>query len=345
MIHLVSYTPSWSAGGVPRWNRDFMEGIPAHHWSWEDYCHAQPAVDNKWRPEYEKAYMLSSWLVSSGRVDLHNDIVIGDGFWAGGYYNPERTVSVCHGNWGHLLKEEVEAGKHPDFPDLHREQIRFRGCHIEDGGRLVAVSQFIQHQMKIQWGYDSDLINNAIDTKKFSPRKKEHPFNVPFLIHGVNDVQNSNKGWDHISAVIERLKGRAVVFSLDQAHQILGGDKYDVLSMADFVLIPSGHEGNSYFLLECLALGVPAVAYDVGLVWELSPYNYHRKVSSKLTDFGMILNRQKRSTEYFVDSVEWYLSHGDWDVVCPEILVERYSIENFWRDWKRFLLKNFGWLG
>jgi len=142
-IILTSFTSLNSSGGVPRWNRDFVKCFPeAKHYSWEDFDSVYNMCNNQ-LCEYEKSKLLNDWLISTGRRK-ENDIVIGDGWWAGDYYQTQ-TVSVCHGIWGHLIKEEADIGLQPDFHINHLQQINYRKNHIKNSGKLVAVSDFIKH--------------------------------------------------------------------------------------------------------------------------------------------------------------------------------------------------------
>lgn len=352
-IVLVSYTSLDSPGGVPRWNRDFIKCFPeAAHYSWQDFSRANGDFPV---PEWQKAEILERWLLQTGRRKP-DDIVIGDGWWAGSLH-PENIVSVCHGIWGHLLKEEADAGMEPDFPDNHREQIFYRK-RISNKGRLVSVSEFIKHQMAIQWGFKSTVINNAIDNS----RVLEHGSFIrsdrsrPLVIHGINDESNLNKGFDHI----EFLKSNVdlTLWSLDEAHHLLQQlkplylrneySKFDTLRDADFVVIPSAYEGNSYFALETLACGIPVVAYDVGLFWEMSPNNEANGIIGDYSP-GIILDRKRRSKETTLEGVKLLIEMIGNDnmkkrcLVDPKRIAERYDIKVFRNQWKDYLKREFGY--
>jgi len=347
-IVLVSFTSINSAGGVPRWNRDFMNGFKnSVHFSWQDVVDIHGDCQ---LPEWEKARILSRFLISNNKID-DDDIIIADGFWADGY-NPERTLSICHGIWSHLIKEEADAGREPDFPLHHAVQVDYRRSHLARGGRLVAVSQFIQHQMDIQWGFKSTVINNAIDLDEFEPAKKKMPRDRPLIIHGVNDKNNKNKGWDHIQYLKENID--ATVWSLDEAHKhinvMLPGmrtrdlDKYEALAQADLVVIPSAYEGNSYFALEAMACDVPIVTYDVGLFYEIS-----KMKEGLMSNIGPILLRRLRSEKETLDGVNYALrksilnGSSYWDHTSSREVAKNYSIQKFHEQWKDYLKEEFNY--
>lgn len=331
----ISFTSIDSPGGVPRWCRDFKKCFPESvHYSWDDYVKEKGNVA---APEWDKARILGDWLIQTGKRK-EEDVVVGDGWWAGEYW-PKNTISVCHGIWSHLIKEEADEGKQPDFPQHHEQQIKYRKLHLERGGKLVSVSLFIAQEMKRQWNFDAYVINNAIDLEKFKPTDKKHPFKgKQLVIHGVNDKGNTNKGWEHIEKNCKMFP-KCMFMSLDEAHALLSSmmgrlDKYEVLAMADWVLIPSNFEGNSYFALECLASNVPVVAYDVGLFHELNIF--HKG------DVGVILPRKNRSVDMTQRGIlvlqdELRLGGG----YKPRETAERYSIDKFNEKWKKYLKENY----
>lgn len=333
----ITYTGPDAPGGVPRWVRDFNRCFPETiNYCWNDCplsTHEQHAS------EWDKAFVLNSWLKKFGKINK-DDIIIVDGFWGKGLEEFPNVVSVCHGIWSHLIKEEADAGKKPDFPIHHAVQVGYRRGHLSRGGRLVAVSQFIQHQMDLQWGFKSDVINNAIDVDAFTRYEKLAKGKKPLIIHGVNDRGNPVKGWDHIKFLEDSFD--ADIYSLDEyAAAMQALDKMEALAQADLVVIPSAYEGNSYFALETLACDVPVVAYDVGLFWELSPFN-NSKHELGYNVVGSILPRgyyHKEKTLDKVFEVIDQLKHNH--KYTPREVAKNYSIQNFEKQWKDYLKKEF----
>lgn len=329
---LTSFTPISAGGGVPRWNRDMKGWCPAaRHYSWDDIIQV---YGDSGAPEWEKAKILNRWLVSTGRIKK-DDVVVADGFWAAGLEDHPNVVSVCHGIWSHLTNDDVIAGRQPEFPTHHAVQVDFRRKHLERRGRLVSVSDFITDQMRLQWGFESFVINNAIDLNSFCPRKEYVKRDRPLIIHGVT---TSNKGFDHIDI----LKGLDVdVMLLDEAQRRLNIPKYDALAQADLVVHPSAYEGNSYFVLESLACDVPIIGYDVGLMYQ---------AVKERAPVGWVISGRQRSPEKTFEVVKRAL-----ELIRPasgistlqytvggRVWAKNFSIEKFGGAWKSYLEKEFG---
>jgi glycosyltransferase involved in cell wall biosynthesis len=269
-----------------------------------------------------------------------DDIVLTDGFWGLGLEEFQNVVSVAHGNWSHTTKSDVDAGIQPDFPYHHHQQLEYRTRHLARGGRIVAVSDFIADQCKFQWNFDIPVINNGIETSKFVPRYEYLPRKRPLVIHGVT---NSNKGFDHITALKRELKADVVL--LDDAGDHFGGiPKYQALAQADLVAIPSAHEGFGYFCLESLSVGVPVVAYAVGL-----PYLYAKNNGCVDTgpyvigDPGIVVaERYRRDPAEFVKAAKVALI-ADPSFFSPRSFAENFSIERFRREWRGYVNKEFGY--
>lgn len=330
-IVTLSYTPIDAPGGVPRWNRDFAAGIQCQHYSWWDALPAVGGVD-KPIPEWDKAQVLGAYLGWSKKIGK-DTIILADGFWAAGVENfvpREQVISVCHGNWSHTTKDDVDKGIPPEFPDHHRFQLSFRKKHQAAGGKLVAVSEFIAHQCKIQWDMDMPVVNNGIDLLKFHPTEEKLPRSRPLVIHFTT---NAGKGFDHIQAVKDSVD--ADVYLLDEAEQKLGIPKYEALAQADLVVHPSAHEGNSYAMLETLASGVPLVAYEVGLMKEA-----RRLIAGQGPEpIGVILDRDRRSPELTVEGVKFALTRLK--RFQPREFAMRYSLGRFQQDWRDYLKKEY----
>jgi glycosyltransferase involved in cell wall biosynthesis len=347
-IVTISFTGLNAGGGVPKVNRDLHSAFSDReciHFCWEDFLKSLGAPDTD-GPEWYKALTLNQWLVQSRRIKS-DDVVIADGFWADGLQHLPKAISHSHGIWSHLTKEDVDAGKQPDMPYHHAAQVTFRKRWVELGKPLTAVSKFIADQLKLQWGWDAHVINNGVDTDLYRPMARATAYSDfpprPLIIHGVNDKGNTNKGWDHIQCVRDRMSGS--VLSLDEAHghyQVRSDrpwKKHEVLAQADLVLHPSGYEGNSMFVAEALACGVPIVAYDVGAL-----------ADPDASICGVILDRNERSPERTCDAVERFLSSGyctdgyraEIKTWAREYAVKNLSLDCFKRSWREYvrLLEN-----
>jgi glycosyltransferase involved in cell wall biosynthesis len=329
-IVLISYTPKDAGGGVPRWNRDFIRGFPGTvHYSWTDFLKDQAPITPPDMPEWDKAKILNAWL-KWAKLVTKDDIIIADGFW-GTNLDGFNVISVAHGIWSHLTKEDVDAGKTPEFPAHHAVQVEYRRRHLALGGKIVAVSDFISRQMKLQWNYDSEVINNAIDLEKFVPAKERVPRKGPLIIHGVT---TGNKGFDHIETI-----GRMAtcdVMVLDDAQRALGLAKYESLSQADLVVQPSAYEGNSYFVLETLACGVPIVAYNVGLLNSISEICHKKGLDCKI---GCVIDRKYRSPQETLKVTKFILESvlRDRSQYNPREVAQLFSLQRFHEEWRDYL--------
>lgn len=303
-VHIISYTPLDAPGGVPRFNRYLKRvleevGHEVRHWSWWDMSAGYHMLANHCNsPEDARASILSRYLDGNHLIS-RDDVIIGDGFWCGDFAKMgyKKVISVAHGIWGHVTKADIDAGIQPENPGLHAAQIAHRRDHQRRGLPIVAVSRFIKEQMELQWGIEASVINNAVDPEDFGITCGPLPnwTDDICVVHGINERGNTNKGWDHIQACMDAVKGldvRVDFYSLDELHEFLEAEKFQEpknkmwsLMNADVALIPSGYEGNSYFALECLNIGVPCVAYDVGLFREFQMDSLYR-IGGELEAFG-----------------------------------------------------------
>jgi glycosyltransferase involved in cell wall biosynthesis len=331
---LVSFTPLESSGGVPRFNRDLASCFHgAKHFSWWDF----PEHDTYQTYEWDRAKILSRYLLWTKKVKP-KDVVVADSFWADGF-DPRKTVCVRHGIWSHSTKDDVDSGKAADFPLHHAAQVAHTKRHLAAGGKLVAVSDFVSEQMTLQWNFPSTVINNSIDLNSFKPPISKLKLDKPLVIHGVT---NANKGFEHIEAVKDVLGDEADVLLLDDAARKFGIDKYEVLGNATMVVQPSAYEGNSFFVLECLACDVPIVAYNVGLLHSLS--KICKSEGDKECCVGAIIDRKYRSpketakvSKFIFDSIVRERS-----MYQPRKAACHFSKERFSTEWESFLKENYG---
>lgn len=342
----ISYTELNAGGGVPKFNRDLHSAFPereCRHYSWWDHPF-HPELDAQGMlPEWYKARELNQYLMSRGLV-TRDDVIVADGFWADGYESFPYAISHSHGIWSHLTAEDVAAGKQPDMPYHHAVQVAFRRRWIDSGRPLTAVSQFIANQLRLQWGWDATVINNGVDTDLYRPMEYRSIYlQHPLIIHGVNDRGNINKGWDHIELL--RLRAQTdpellgcEVLSLDEAYDRFRSfsdrhwQKHEVLTQADLVVHPSGYEGNSMFVAEAVACGVPILGYEVGAMadWDASIC-------------GLIFERSRRSPEITLAGVKYLFKHQYPNGMralgnnAREYAEERLSLASFRQNWRQYV--------
>lgn len=335
-IVTISYTGINASGGVPNFNRSLHAAFfdrECLHFCWTDFPW-HPEVDARGESEWGRARTLNEYLVRSRKVTA-DDVVVADGFWSDGLDHLPLAVSHSHGIWSHLTHEDVLAGKQPDMPLHHAVQVEFRRRWLSRGKHMTAVSRFIADQMMLQWGFAVDrIINNGVDTSIFKPRTRTAcRLDRRLVIHGVNDRTNVNKGFDHIRRLIEL--NRCHVMSLDEASAWFQGfddgpwSKAEVLAQADMVVHPSGYEGNSMFVAEALACGVPIVAYDVGYLAEFSGR----------TDFGHVIPLRERSPGTTFCSVVSILLSSSSELAAMGGLARSIapSIESFSVNWRSYV--------
>lgn len=324
----VSYTSIDSPGGVPKFNRNihnvFKDLYECKHYCWDDF-----PFKEKYFTEWEAAKTLNEYLIKAKLIDT-NDIVIADGFWAGGLEHMKYAISHSHGIWSHLTDADVKMKKFPDMPLLHTNQVRFRKKWTSLNKQLTSVSKFISDQMKKQWGFNSITINNSVD----DGFKRDDNFDKPknkIILHGVNDKKNKNKGWDFIYHLKEELSDYEIL-SLDEVQSKYNLSKQQAISAADFVVHPSGFEGNSMFLLECLACVTPIIGYDVGYLYELS---------EKKIDIGCIIKLKDRSEESMLDACKKFISFDEnkKNQIKNNILSlqQDISFDTFSKNWKEYI--------
>lgn len=339
-IITISYTGLNAGGGVPKFNRDLHNAFfdrECIHFCYDDVVSKIPANGNPHAlPEWEKARILNNYLLATKKITAE-DIVIADGFWAMGLEHLPFAISHSHGIWGHVTKADVDAGKKPENELLHNAQISFRKRWTALNKPLTAVSNFISHEMNIQWGFKSTVINNGVDTNVWKPAKKhDNQSNIIYIVHGINDKGNINKGWKHIEAIESYWRFRSdrpvVIKSLDEFAKETGLSKQDALAQADLVVHPSGFEGNSMFILEALACGIPIIAYDVG-------YLYDFGLNELKHDCGEIIDSRERSPERTLQAVNRFLSLSEKQKnECSRLSrLMVNSIDQFNKDWRNYI--------
>jgi glycosyltransferase involved in cell wall biosynthesis len=307
---------------VARWVNDFFDAFPDRdvvHYSIGDLF---SRFGHKNISEWDAAVTLGGWLRQKKMI-TDDDTYIVDGFWGLGLPPGKNVISVCHGTWARRVKSDIDKGIPMEFSQQMRIQEMYWKTLLNNGGHIVAVSEFAQEDLRDTWGIPSETINNSIDTTRFRPYPRIHR-DRPIIIHGVT---SKVKAADHIEFLKKNVN--ADIWLLDEASQKLNLPKYEALAQADVVVIPSHYEGNSYFTLEALACNVPIVCYDVGMPWWAYRNGWQYKA-------GNVLSYDTFSKETTLDGVNDVLSEFR-DNMQPRELASLFSPSRFRDEWKSYL--------
>lgn len=322
-INLLSLMPRNIPGGVARWINDFIAAFPdreVNHFSVDDLF---SRFGQRNIAEWEAAAVLGRFILQKGLVS-HDDTFIVDGFWGLGIPRGPNVISVAHGTWARRVKSDLDKGIPSEFPQQMEVQKLYWDNLVNAGGKIVSVSEFCQNDLKETWGLDSVTINNAIDGKVYSPKPRIYR-ERQIIIHGVTSKVKASEHIDYLKTKIKNVD----IWLLDEASQKLNMPKHEALAQADVVVIPSHYEGNSYFTLEALSVGVPIVCYDVGMPWWAYKNGFKHKV-------GEIIPYEEFGVKRFLDGVNSVLSE-DKRNMCPAELASLFTPARFRDEWKSYL--------
>jgi glycosyltransferase involved in cell wall biosynthesis len=241
-------------------------------------------------------------------------LCIVDGSWGVGIPKEIPIISVVHGSWTEFVLRNtgrLEINKEQDLM-WHRPNTK-----------MVAVSEASAKYLEIHHKVKADkIILNGVDINVFKPINRFS--NKPIVIHCARDYNKDGQG--KFDKIKELLQGKFEFKFLNAPD----GMEYLDFQMADIVLQCSNYEGNSYFMLEGMASGLPVVASCAGLfedtdfgdikVGEVLPWD-----ACAGTYAGMIECVYKDRVRY--NPRQW--------------IMENASLEIWTKNWKEFLKENY----
>lgn len=258
--------------------------------------------------------ILNRHLLKQGLIDA-NTLCIVDGSWGLGIPEEIPVISVVHGTWAEF--------NYRNHGRLQIDQEQDQMWHRKNL-KIVAVSRASAGQLEKHHQVKADkIILNGVDTNYFKPIEKRNE--TPIILHCGRDYNKDGHG---ILQEIERRLCDKFKFKLLQAPE---GKEVSFYQWADLALSCSYYEGNSYFLLEAMACGLPVVATETGLFEDQS---------FEGSGMGVIVYPYNAKVEYFIEAIE--LIFKDKKRYVPRRWVlENCSLEKWEKQWKDFLKENY----
>jgi glycosyltransferase involved in cell wall biosynthesis len=256
---------------------------------------------------------LNSFLVKEKMIDK-NTLCIVDGSWGLGIPLEIPVISVVHGTWtefNYRNHGKLVIDKEQDIM-WHRENLK-----------MVAVSNSAAKYLQIHHGVNANkIILNGVNSNIFKPINKINA--MPIILHCGRDYNKDGHG---VLQQIEKLLEGKFKFKLLYAP---GGKEESFYQWADIALQCSYYEGNSYFVLEAMACGLPVVATEAGLFEDMNFLG---------TKIGLFVP-YRANVSMFVSAIESvYKNRAEYN---PRKWIEENCSFDLWaKQWKDFLKENY----
>jgi glycosyltransferase involved in cell wall biosynthesis len=228
------------------------------------------------------------------------------------------VISVVHGTWTEFIYRNTNKLETNGEQDImwHRKNLK-----------TVAVSNSAAKYLLIHHGVKADkIILNGVDTEIFKPLNlKRQKGMKPVVIHCARDYNKDSQGkFQKIQDLL------CCSFNFIFLHNEEEGKEYFKYNQADIALQCSNYEGNSYFMLEAMACGLPVVASETGLFEDTNFTGYK---------IGEILP-YTASAENYADAILQACFNID-HINTRKWILENATFDIWAKQWKDFLRENY----
>ena len=206
---------------------------------------------------------------------------------------------------------------------MHKELGIIQYSELYDRKNIVAVSDFVQLELKELLSLDSTVINNAVDEQEFYPGPQKGIVGKPRFIHVAQPDQN--KGYSVLKQIQAIMPEVDFCFLNAQKNQ-----EAEKFRQGDFFIHLSNYEGNSYAILEALCCDLPCLVTNVGLTFN-APW-FH--------DCGLILDQQQLSHDLIKVNISKLINERH-RFHPRQALLKYLNLERFKREWLAYVDKFF----
>lgn len=304
--------PDNHPGGVPLFGFYCQQRLGATLFSWADHP-TKGKVD-----EPTAARMLGEYLLSSGKLDGF-DAVIVDGYWGAGLTGINKpVVCVAHGTWRAVARAlgSANAEKHARAQEPEYRRLP-----------TVAVSQATVRELRTLYQVEpAAVIVNGVDVDEFRPQprtERERPV-------AIYPSDAPGKGGDVIAAL--RSRRPEIEF------RVIGagiGQESTAIAQGDFFVSPSRSEGCSYAALQAMACGLPVLSSQVGLFAHVENGVLN---GLRVGDTLPAVGTDSAILEMWSGAISRALVHREeWGANAREWAVQIGNLDRWEREWREFL--------
>lgn len=308
-IAIISYTSRAEGcfSGVERYNDLLQKAIGGEIYTGTKY--------NCYTPEH-----LNNNLVLRGLID-QNTLCIVDGSWGLGIPENIPVLSVVHGTWTEFNLRNLK--------QLNIEPMQDKMWH-RPNTKMVAVSNASAKYLEKHHGVKADkIILNGVDTEEFKPLNLERDRTLkPVVIHCGRDYNKTSHG--KLQEIQNRLADKFTFLYLCNQE-----DVNMFYNQADIILQTSNYEGNSYFILEGMACGLPVVASNTGLFEDIEDTDFLNYRIGCIVDWNA-------KTESFVEAIN--IAYENKNIIDTRKWIQDHATFEMWaQQWKDFLKENYNY--
>ncbi len=262
------------------------------------------------------------------------------------WYKNKNTTNIFNDPYEFITKEMLRRGLH-GAKEYNRYGMIAHNMQVKsaEGARNIAISGFMENEMK-KAGVEIDrTIRHGIDTEVFKPMDRENlrkkygipddkkviiwskDFHLAAGYHIVADLVNKFKdiywvlNFKYKQNYRPKSKNVRILEPMDRAKMA------EFYNLGDFLINPSIAESFGYVPLEAMSCGIPTILSNTGFVWEkdINEVVEKRKYGLLVSDW---------STDAYAKAIEIMLKEESGFKPRNHVINEKLTLERWEKEWK-----------
>lgn len=344
---ITPFLPNMFSGGVERFNLYLERYLKTRGYS-VDYI-TKDNINSRKTIIFKKIEEeILSWKTGRYASNLPANLVISNGYYGWGYKGRGRHINVYHGT----VCGYVEAQK--EWPLLRALKAKgVRGYMAErlsgKGAECVAVSEKVAEEVLSYYGFNCEIIENAVDTEKYKDvyqiNMAKNKENLSGIFVGTAD---KGKGYGILKKIINEyrdIEWTVVLGGQDLLKPNIGMnarviskvaflDMPDYYKNVDFLLLPTNYEGLSYVVLESLACGIIPITTQAGGNREIANNDLLAPFIVPVGSEGEIYLNVKKALDNLINLGDERARIAE---CARQTAVSRYNLDRWYEQWDEML--------